>query len=111
MHCKLFKSKFPSRFSLTLELPTIDLNPKMRMFGLLVDFDCQMDTSDFYATSWAVDYLNFLKYSREQGIRPLHFEVGASFTLAITDDLNTHGWGLNDCRQLGKGIQDFRQHY
>jgi alpha-tubulin suppressor-like RCC1 family protein len=25
---------------ISLELPTIDLNPKMRMFALLIDFDC-----------------------------------------------------------------------
>jgi alpha-tubulin suppressor-like RCC1 family protein len=56
-----------------------------------------MDTSDFYKTSWAIDYLNFLKYSREQGMRPIHFEVGTSFTMAVTDDLNVHAWGINDC--------------
>ncbi len=44
-------------------------------------------------------------------MRPIHFEVGTSFTMAVTDDLNVHAWGINDCHQLGKGIQDFKHHY
>jgi len=57
--------------------------------------------------SWAVDYLNFIKENREHGIRPLHFEVGSSFTAAITDDLSIYNWGINDVHQLARGIQDF----
>lgn len=34
------KSSLRHYFNLFLELPPIDLNPKMRMFALLVDFDC-----------------------------------------------------------------------
>ena len=33
-------SKSSTRESNFVELPTIDLNPKMRMFALLIDFDC-----------------------------------------------------------------------
>jgi Regulator of chromosome condensation (RCC1) repeat len=35
-----FKESIPTIRSFIPELPNIDLNPKMRMFSVLIDFDC-----------------------------------------------------------------------
>lgn len=89
---------------MTIDPPSIDLNPKMRLFSVLIDFDCQVDTSDVYENSWAVDFLNFFQNVKQNNSRLLHLEVGESFTFAITDDFKVYSWGLNDYCQLARKI-------
>ena len=89
---------------MTLDPPSIDLNPKMRMFSVLIDFDCQVDTSDVYENSWAVDFLNFFQNVKQNNSRLLHLEVGESFTFAVTDDFKIYSWGLNDYCQLARKV-------
>jgi hypothetical protein len=99
-----FKDSIPTLDSFIPNLPSIDLNPKMRLFSVLIDFDCQVDTSDVYERSWAIDFLNLMKKFKEKNTRLLHMEVGESFTLAVNDDLKIYSWGLNDYMQLGRKI-------
>ena len=82
----------------------------MRMFSILIDFDCQVDTSDIYENSWAVDFLNFFQNIKHSGSRLLHVDVGESFTFAITDDLKVYSWGLNDYCQLARKINPTTTH-
>jgi alpha-tubulin suppressor-like RCC1 family protein len=91
--------------------PSIDLNPKMRLFSVLIDFDCQVDTSDVYENSWAVDFLNFFQNVKQSNSRLLHLEVGESFTFAVTDDMKLYSWGLNDYCQLARKISSSVTHY
>jgi alpha-tubulin suppressor-like RCC1 family protein len=74
------------------------------MFSVLIDFDCQSDTSDIYENSWAVDFLNFYKNVKANGSRLMHLDVGQSFSLALTDDGRMFSWGLNDYCQLARKI-------
>lgn len=106
-----FKESIPHIRSFIPELPNIDLNPKMRMFSILIDFDCQVDTSDVYEQSWAIDYLNFYKQIQNKNARLLQIEVGESFTVAVSDELNMYTWGLNDHQQLGRPIDLTKSHY
>jgi hypothetical protein len=101
---KSFKQSIPSVGSFIPSPPSIDLNPKMRLFSVLIDFDCQVDTSDVYENSWAVDFLNFHQMVKQTNSRLLHLEVGESFTLAMTDDFKVFSWGLNDFCQLARKI-------
>lgn len=101
---KSFRDSIPQMKSFIPELPSMELNPKMRFFSVLIDFDCQVDTSDIYERSWAVDYLNTIQKFNKEGTRLLHLEVGESFTLAVNDDLKVYSWGLNDYMQLGRKI-------
>jgi myosin-5 len=101
---KSFKQSVPSLHSFIPDPPNIDLNPKMRMFSVVIDFDCQVDTSDIYENSWAVDFLNFFQNVKSKGSRLLHLDVGESFTLAMTDDMKMYSWGLNDYCQLARKI-------
>ena len=80
------------------------------MFSILIDFDCQVDTSDIYENSWAVDFLNFFQNVKHSGARLLHMDVGESFTFAITDDLRVYSWGLNDYCQLARRINPSLTH-
>jgi myosin-5 len=82
--------------------PPIDLNPKMRLFSVIIDFDCFADTSDIYRRGWAVDFLNYLSSVGGRNCRMMSLEVGDSFTLGIDDDLKIYSWGLNDMNQLGR---------
>ena len=106
-----FINNIPKIDSFIPKLPIIDLNPKMRIFSLLIDFDCQLDTSDFYSQSWGVDFLTFMKHLRSTNTRILHLEVGECFTFAVTDELKIYSWGINDYHQLGKAIVPFKNHY
>jgi myosin-5 len=101
---KSFKDSIPTLKSFIPDVPSVELNPKMRFFTALIDFDCQVDTSDIYERSWAVDYLSLVQKLHREGSRLLHLEVGESFTLAINDDLKVYSWGLNDYLQLGRKI-------
>lgn len=83
----------------------------MRMFSMLVDFDCQVDTSDCYAQSWAVDFLNYIQLMRNTNTRMMYLELGHTFTLAVNDELKIYNWGLNDVCQLGKKITDYGDHH
>lgn len=97
-----FREFIPKTGSFVPATPAIDLNPKMRLFSLLIDFDCFIDTSDVYGRSWAVDFLNYLSTLTKRNARMLHLEVGETFTLAIDDDLKMYSWGINDSSQLGR---------
>lgn len=83
----------------------------MRLFSVLIDFDCQVDTSDVYEQSWAIDFLNFYKLIQANNSRLLHLEVGESFTFAVNDDLKIFSWGLNDNQQLARPIDLNKSHY
>lgn len=106
-----FKKNIPIVKSFVPEPPAIDLNPKMRLFSILIDFDCHVDTSDIYEQSWAIDFLNFLKRLEAVNSRLLHLEVGESFTIAITDELNVYSWGLNDYQQLARPMNVAKSHF
>jgi myosin-5 len=97
-----FREFIPRIDSFVPPPPAIDLNPKMRLFSLVIDFDCYVDTSDVYGRSWAVDFLNYLNVLSKKNSRLLHLEVGETFTLAVDDDLKLYSWGLNDFGQLGR---------
>ena len=99
-----FRDSIPIMKSFIPELPSMELNPKMRLFSVLIDFDCQVDTSDIYERSWAVDYLTLMQKLNKEGSRLLQLEVGESFTLAVNDDMKIYTWGLNDYMQLGRKI-------
>ena len=99
-----FRESIPKFDSFIPDLPPMELNPKMRLFSVLIDFDCQVDTSDVYERSWAVDFLNFMKKLQKDNTRLLHIEVGESFTIAVNDELKIFSWGLNDYMQLGRKI-------
>lgn len=101
---KSFRESIPKIDTFVPELPAMELNPKMRLFSVLIDFDCQFDTSDVYERSWAVDFLTFVSKIQKENSRLLHLEVGESFTLAITDDMKVYSWGLNDFNQLARKI-------
>ena len=107
---KSFRESIPNLDSFVPDLPAMELNPKMRLFSVLIDFDCQVDTSDIYERSWAVDFLNFTNKLKRDNVRLLHLEVGESFTLAVTDDLKIYSWGLNDYMQLGRKIDPMVTH-
>lgn len=92
-------------------MPAIDLNHKMRLFSLLIDFDCHVDTSDIYQQSWAVDYRNMVNKLESRGNRLLHLEVGETFTLAISDDFKVYSWGLNDYQQLARPLDLAKGHF
>lgn len=83
----------------------------MRMFSMVIDFDCQTDTSDSYAQSWSVDFLNFIQLTKANNSRLMCLEVGHSFSLAVSDELKIFNWGLNDSRQLAKGITSYGDHH
>ena len=99
-----FRNSIPKIDTFVPDLPPMELNPKMRLFSILIDFDCQVDTSDVYERSWAVDYLNLLKKFQKENSRLIHLEVGESFTLALNDEMKIYSWGLNDYMQLGRKI-------
>jgi myosin-5 len=100
-----FREFIPKIDSFVPPIPAIDLNPKMRLFSLVIDFDCFVDTSDVYGRSWAVDFLNYLSLLSKKNSRLLHLEVGETFTLAVDDDLKIFSWGLNDLGQLGRSTR------
>ena len=102
---KDFREYIPKIASFIPANAGVDLNPKMRLFSLLLDFDCFTDTSDMYGRSWAVDYLNLLDQLNQKGSRLLHLDVGDSFTVAVDDDMRIHSWGLNDRGQLARQTQ------
>ena len=83
----------------------------MKLFSILIDFDCQFDTSDVYEQSWAIDFLKFYRMISSNNSRFLQLEVGESFTMAITDDQNMFSWGLNDNQQLARPIDLTKSHY
>jgi predicted nucleic acid-binding protein len=105
-----FRDSIPKVETFIPKLPIIDLHPKMRMFSILIDFDCQMDTSDFYKQSWAVDFLTFMKTLKRENTRLLQLEVGESFTFAITDELKIYSWGLNDYHQQTLPLNPLMNH-
>lgn len=107
---KSFRQSIPHVGTFIPEPPNIDLNPKMRLFSILIDFDCQVDTSDVYENSWAVDFLNFSQSTKHSGSRLLHLDVGESFTFAVTDDCKLYSWGLNDYCQLARKINPVATH-
>lgn len=102
---KDFREFIPKMDGFIPPSPSIDLNPKMRLFSILIDFDCYVDTSDIYSRSWAVDFLNYLNMLKEKNSRLLHLEVGETFTLAVDDDLKIFSWGMNDSCQLGRSTK------
>lgn len=99
---KDFREFIPRIDSFIPPSPSIDLNPKMRLFSVLIDFDCYVDTSDIYKRSWAVDFLNYMNILKQKNSRLLHLELGETFTLAVDDDLKIYSWGMNDTYQLGR---------
>lgn len=74
----------------------------MRLFSVLIDFDCFFDTRGIYKNSWGSDYLNFYNTIQEKESRLMHLEIGNSFTLAVTKDSKIYSWGLNDNCQLAR---------
>lgn len=74
----------------------------MRLFSVVIDFDCQFDTRDIYKDTWGSDYLKFYKILEEKETRFLDIQVGGSFTMAITKDFKIYSWGLNDYDQLAR---------
>jgi myosin-5 len=105
-----FRDSIPTMKTFIPELPSMELNPKMRLFSVLIDFDCQVDTSDIYERSWAVDYLTLMQRLNKEGSRLMHIEVGESFTLAVNDEGKIYSWGLNDYMQLGRKIDPRTTH-
>jgi myosin-5 len=106
---KNFRDYIPKLKSFIPDTPPIDLNPKVRLFSVLIDFDCQVDTSDIYKRSWAVDFLNLISHLYEKHSRLLHLEIGDSFSLAVDDDLKVYSWGLNDFGQLCRSNRPSRE--
>lgn len=74
----------------------------MKIFSILIDFDCHFDTRNIYRDTWGVDYLKFQKEIQKKNSRLLHLEAGNSFTLAFTKSSKIYSWGLNDNSQLAR---------
>lgn len=74
----------------------------MKIFSILIDFDCQFDTRNIYRYSWGSEFLKFQEQIQEKETRLLHLEAGTSFTLAFTRDSKIYSWGLNDSSQLAR---------
>lgn len=51
------------------------------LFGVVIDFDCLLDTTDIYGESWPVEYLRFLGGMYNQKNRLMSMEVGETFSL------------------------------
>lgn len=89
------------------QVPNIELNPKVKLFSVLVDLDVHIDTSNVYSNTWANEFLSFIKHIHEKESRLLHLEVGESFTVAVTDDKEVYIWGTNDYFQCARQANNF----
>lgn len=87
--------------------PNMELNPKAKLFSVLVDLDVHGDTSTVYDNTWANEFLNFMRKIHDKESRLLHIEVGDSFTVAVTDDKEIYTWGANDYFQCGRQANGF----
>lgn len=88
------------------EPPNIEIAPRAKFVSLLIDLDVNVDTTNIYQNTWAVEFNNFIKRIHAKGSRLLHIEVGESFTLAVTDDREVYTWGLNDFNQCARQGED-----
>lgn len=103
------KNSIPGKNYFYIETPEIELSPKMKLFSLLIDFDCKTDTSDYYTKSWAVCYLSYLQNQHIDECRLLQIEPGGSFTHCVNDDLRVSNFGANDYLQLARPLNLRRQ--
>ena len=82
--------------------PHMELNPKAKLFSVLIDLDVHVDTSTVYYNTWAGEFLSFMKHTADKEARFLHLEIGDTFTAAISDDKEVYTWGLNDHTQCAR---------
>ena len=89
--------------------PEIELQPKAKLFSLLLDIDVKVDTTNIYHNTWAKEYIGFIKSLHQKKGRFVSLEVGESFTLGVSDDKEVYSWGLNDFAQTGRQDRGFSQ--
>ena len=82
--------------------PSVELNPRSKLFALPVDVSMNSDSLLIYENTWAKEVNDLMNKLNNEESRLLHMYVGESFSLAISDDLKVYTWGSNDSLQLAR---------